>query len=148
MLIKILALVLVLLIALAFGTALWVRLAPVTPARWHVDPKTAPAPGLGGYRTEITLAGPPETVLAQLDRIALETARTRRIAGSIEERRLTYETRSRLWGFPDYTTVSAEPAGENTRLVFLARLRFGKGDLGVNRTRVRGWIEALEKVIK
>ncbi len=128
------------------GGALWVRLAPVEAARWHVDPARAPDPGEGGYRGEATFPGPPEAVLARLDAIARATARTRRIAGSPAEGRITWQTRSRLWGFPDYTTAAARSDGARTRLTILARLRFGRSDLGVNRARVRRWLEALEQV--
>ena len=125
--------------------ALWVRLAPADPARWHVDPETAPDPGPGGHRATFSLDLPPARALERLMRIALGTARTRLIAGSPAEGRLTFETRSALWGFPDYTTVSARPAvGGGTRLTLLGRLRFGRSDLGVNRARIARWIAALE----
>jgi len=126
------------------GLGLWVRLAPVEPSRWHVDPTRAPDPGQGGYRAGLDLPGTPEEVLARLDAIALATPRTIRIAGAPDEGRISWQTRSRLWGFPDYTTAQARPREGGTRLEILARLRFGKGDLGVNRTRVLGWIKALE----
>ena len=126
--------------------ALWVRLAPTSPARWHVDPETAPDPGLGGYRTTLELARPPHIVLERLDAVARTTPRTQRIAGSIEEGRLSYETRSRLWRFPDYTTVQAVPVAGGTRLTILGRLRFGRGDQGVNRARIQRWIKQAEFV--
>ena len=52
---------------------------------------------------------------------------------------ITYVTRSRLIGFPDYTTVEAKDG----MVTVFARLRFGRSDLGVNRRRVEGWIKAL-----
>ncbi len=128
------------------GFGAWVRLAPTPAARWQVDPETAPAPGIGGFRQTLDLAAPPRTVLEKLDAVARSTPRTRRIAGSIKEGRLTYETRSRLWRFPDYTTVQAVPSGNGTRLTILGRLRFGRGDLGVNRARIRRWIKDAELV--
>ncbi len=137
--------------AAAFGLAvaglgLWVRLAPVEAARWHVDPARAPDPGEGGHWAELDLPGTPDAVLARLDAIALATPRTIRLASGPDEGRISWQTRSRLWGFPDYTTVQARPQDGGTRLVILARLRFGRSDLGVNRARVRAWLEALEQV--
>jgi len=143
--------VVLLMAALALvGGGLWVRLAPVDPMRWHVDPERAPDPGPGGYRSARDFAARAETVLAAFDRIARADARTRRIAGTPGEGRLTYESRSRFWGFPDYTTVSARPGpgGRGSRLVVLGRLRFGRGDLGVNRRRIEGWIKELVGIVQ
>lgn len=130
------------------GLAAWVRLAPSDPGRWHVDPVAAQPPGAGGWKAGPAPAdaeGPvfaaaPEEVLTALDAVADETPRTRRLAGSPEEGRITYVTRSRLWGFPDYTTVAAAQVEGGTQLTVLARLRFGGSDLGVNRARVEDWI--------
>ncbi len=135
-----------LLILIAF--ALYVRVAPSDPERWHLDPETAGAPEAGSFRTEVTLAAEPERALAAFQSIAMATPRTSLLAGDPDEGRLTFVTRSRIWGFPDYTTVSAEPAPEGARLVILARLRFGGGDLGVNRDRVEGWLERLEPIAR
>ncbi|WP_243614316.1 DUF1499 domain-containing protein [Shimia aestuarii] len=52
---------------------------------------------------------------------------------------ITYITRSRMIGFPDYTTVLQ--AGEE--LLIHARSRFGRRDFGVNAVRVERWIDAL-----
>ena len=49
--------------------------------------------------------------LAAIDAAARATPRTRVLAGSVEAGMITYVTRSRLWAFPDYTTVAVAPAG-------------------------------------
>ena len=54
---------------------------------------------------------------------------------------MTWITRSRLFGFPDYTTAEVRSDG----LYVWSRLRFGKGDMGVNAARLNGWALALEK---
>lgn len=130
--------------------AAWVRLAPTDPAAWHVDPAAAePGPGRfvvkpeGGDTDGALLEMPPQEALAALDAIARATPRTRVIAGSVEEGRITYLTRSALWGFPDFTTAEAVPAEGGARLVIFARLRFGQDDMGVNAARVRNWLEQL-----
>lgn len=127
------------------AVAAYVRLAPSDPARWHVAPRAegpAGAVAKGAGWASLMLAaeqGVPEALLARLDAIALATPRTTRLAGSAGEGRITWVTRSALWGFPDYTTAEARPDG----LHILARLRFGGGDMGVNAARLRDWLSRL-----
>ena len=125
------------------GAATYIRFSPSDSARWHIDPVTAVAPERGGYKSVEHLAAEPVEVLRAIDAIALATPRTLRLAGSTETGMITYVTRSRLWGFPDYTTVRAVAAGDGTDLTILARLRFGIDDAGVNRARVESWTAAL-----
>ncbi|RDC72516.1 DUF1499 domain-containing protein [Rhodovulum sp. 12E13] len=147
---RVLVWIVVVIVVVVLGFAAWVRLAPTDPAAWHVDPASAePGPGRfvvnpeGGDADGPLLAMPPREALAALDAIARDTPRTRAIAGSVEEGRITYLTRSALWGFPDFTTVEAVPAEGGSRLVIFARLRFGQDDMGVNEARVRGWLSQL-----
>jgi hypothetical protein len=142
--------ILVGLIVIGVAVGAYVRLAPTDPADWHVDPATAePGPGRfvvkpeGGDTDGPLLDMPPRDALATLDRVARATPRTQVLAGSVEEGRITYLTRSAIWGFPDYTTVEAVPAEDGSRLVIFARLRFGESDMGVNAARVRAWLDAL-----
>jgi len=116
--------------------ALYVRVAPSDPARWHVEVHGETATFEGG--TLRVLAGRASS-LATLSEIITAEPRTRLLAGSVEEGRITFVTRSKLWGFPDYATVEAR--GDD--LVIWSRLRFGKSDLGVNSARVTRWIAAL-----
>lgn len=145
---------LLVLLALALLLA-WVRFAPSEPGRWHVDPLEAQSPGEGGWlvRPEggqaVAPVWPvtPGDLLERLDAVAMETPRTERLAGGPGSGRITYVTRSRLFGFPDYTTVAALPADGGATLAILARLRFGRGDMGVNRARVEGWLAELDRRI-
>ncbi|WP_374426310.1 DUF1499 domain-containing protein [Tabrizicola sp.] len=121
----------------------YVRLAPSDPARWHVAPLgdgpwgvVVPAEGSASLRLESADA---RELLARLDTVALATPRTTRLVGSVEEGRITWVTRSALWGFPDYTTAEVRPDG----LYIYARLRFGRGDMGVNAARLQAWAQAL-----
>ena len=114
----------------------FVRLLPSDPDDWHV-PLTFQSESDAPLR-RIIEAGP--DALARLDGIARGTARTRVLAGSVAEGRITYVTRSRVLGFPDYTTVQQD--GDTLRI--LARQRFGASDLGVNRARVARWVRLLE----
>jgi len=126
---------LVLLAVLGFG--LWVRLAPSDPARWHVSAGDAGNRDFAGAVIRTVDAAPGD--MARLDRIIRATPRTSVLAGSPEEGMITYITRSRLWGFPDYTTIEARPGA----IIIHGRLRFGSSDMGVNRARVTDWTDAL-----
>ena len=137
------------LVALA-GTALWIRVAPSNAARWHVDPGTIAATDCAQLATTRTSArvtclrdGDPVALLTALDQIALDWPRTVRLAGSAETGRITWVTRSLLWGFPDYTTAQASVTPQGARLDILARLRFGGFDQGVNAARLRAWVAKL-----
>ncbi|MGB3314045.1 MAG: DUF1499 domain-containing protein [Albidovulum sp.] len=140
------------------GGMAYIRLAPSDPVRWHVRPEaqgtggwTFLSPGAdpviveeGGARAAVTVPGQrPEDVLARLDAIALETPCTVRLAGSPEDGLITWVTRSAVFGFPDYTTAAARMEGPSTVLVLHARLRFGRKDFGVNKTRLQDWIGQL-----
>ena len=135
------------LIVLAFvGIAGWVRLAPTDPARWHVDPVAAPDPSTPNFARihpgEVTLNHPdPATRL----RAAMEAMpRTRLIAGSEGEGMMTFVTRSRLMGYPDFTTIRVLPAEGGATFAALARSRFGQSDMGVNAARLRALKAALQ----
>ena len=124
----------------------YVRLAPVDAAAVNASPAHQEGawdvvlPMEGGASLRLSSAkGAPSDLLAKLDAIAMATPRTIRIAGSVAEGRITYETRSLLWGFPDYTTAEAREDG----LYIHARLRFGKSDLGVNAARLQDWLDRL-----
>jgi len=125
---------LVLLAAALAGALAFIRLAPSEPMRWHQMPETITDRDLdGGAMRRV------EGDLAALDRIIRGTPRTRVLAGSVAEGMVTYVTRSRVFGFPDYTTVRRD--GE--MLEIYARLRFGRSDLGVNADRVDRWLGRL-----
>jgi uncharacterized protein (DUF1499 family) len=124
------------------AAALWVRLAPTDAARWHSDPLQGAA-GLNSHVAKAFVALPPADALSALDTVALATPRTLRLAGSADEGRITWITRSALWAFPDFTTASAVPDGQGASLVIHARSRFGVSDMGVNAARVNGWLARL-----
>ena len=125
------------LIALIGTGLLFIRLAPTAPEMWHQPITVAEDKDFAGGAVRV-IEATPET-LETLHRLALRTSRTRLIAGDVASGRITYETRTRWIGFPDYTTV--ELVGDEIRLY--ARLRFGIRDLGVNRKRLEGWLQEL-----
>ena len=132
---KWLGVVLAAIVVLAAGASLYVRLAPSDPAEWHRMPGGVTNRDLTGGALRVVGAG--ENGLARLDAIIRDTPRTEVLAGSVESGMVTYVTRSRVFGFPDYTTV--RQAGP--QLEIYGRLRFGKSDLGVNAARIDGWLK-------
>ena len=133
-------------VLLVLGALAYIRLAPSDPARWHRD-VTPIAPGdrrdLGGFKAARELAAPADEVMEAAREAMLKTSRTRVLAGSVEEGRITFVTRSAVFGFPDYTTVEVEKG----LLLVHARLRFGKGDMGVNAARVQHLLDELDPLI-
>lgn len=134
------------------AAAIWVRVAPVDPARWNVDLGAAgyrPPPNAAVFcpRPDTRFAPDlrdPASVLAALDAIAVSTPRTKRLAGSPEAGRITWITRSLLFGYPDFTTAAIlTEAQGGPRLCVIARQRFGSYDWGVNAARLGRWMQAL-----
>ena len=141
----------VLILIIGAGAMAYIRFAPVNPAAWHVplDPRpkdmTAPSPDKittlsdGAYIDLSAVPDQTQALLAKLDGIALASPRTIRIAGSAETGRITWQTRSVLWGFPDFTTAESTAEG----VTVYARQRFGKGDWGINAARLTEWLSRL-----
>lgn len=142
-------------ILLAIGVVL-VRLIPVNAAPYHTasTPRDiGDYPATGRFTAVRGLAAAPEDVLRALAAVALQEPRTSLVAGSVEDGIMTFQTRSRLWGFPDFTTVSiievgAAPGGNTDPLLMIeGRLHYGVDDLGVNKARVQNWRGQLDGLI-
>jgi hypothetical protein len=137
------------LVILVVGVLAYVRLAPSDPDRWHVS---STVDGMGevrsasGYLWRAPVEGDGKDQLRALHAVAMATPRTTRLAGSVEDGRITYITRSQWFGFPDYTTIGIYAAGGSADryLEINGRLRFGRSDLGVNGKRVKGWLSAIQ----
>ncbi len=132
------------------GLQIYIRLAVADPAEWHVDlVKARPAGLVPNPSAGITRLGDgafvdletqdPMQALQTIAEAAKATPRTRILAGSVQEGHVTWETRSLLWGFPDYTTAQITQQG----ITIHARLRFGHSDLGVNAARLQAWLAGL-----
>jgi hypothetical protein len=127
---------------IAVSGALYVRVAPMDVAEFH---RTYPGHGVGdwpmpgGFEAVRKVGGEPQAALTHLDAIIRATPRTKVLAGSVEEGHVSYVTRSAVWGFPDTTNVWLE----GDLLHIRGHLRFGGSDMGVNRARIEGWLQAL-----
>ena len=118
------------LLFLAVAGMILFRVAPTDADRWHVSiSETENADHIFGVTRVIE--GSPEKLEA-FDASFLLEPRTKILAGTVNTGHITYVTHSAFWGFPDYTTVQL--VGDELRI--FARLRFGRSDLGVNRTRI------------
>lgn len=129
--------IIVVLVLALIALGVYVRLAPSHPEDWH-DLPSGLEPGDGEGRAMRVVPDEGDT-LGRLDAIIRDTPRTRVLAGAVEEGMITYITRSALWGFPDYTTISRQ----GDQIVLFGRLRFGKSDMGVNAKRLDGWLAQL-----
>jgi len=115
------------------GMLAFVRLSPIDAARWHVPVTADQDKDMIGGATRVIAADP--DVLTRVDAALRALPRTNRIAGSPETGRVTYVTRSKWIGFPDFTTAEFSDG----MLRMHARLRFGRSDFGVNRERLQ-WL--------
>ena len=127
-----------LLLSLVVAFAAYVRLAPSDPSRWHISiPNEGDIDLVGGV---VRIVPNSPDVFERLIKLMPKLPRTAVLAGTVEEGHLTYITRSKLMGYPDYTTI--ERSDETIKI--FARLRFGKIDLGVNAARLEQLKGALE----
>ena len=127
-----------LLLSLVVAFAAYVRLAPSDPSRWHISIPNEGDIDLAGGAVRIVPNSP--DVFERLIEMMSKLPRTAVLAGTVEEGHLTYITRSKLMGYPDYTTI--ERSDETIKI--FARLRFGKSDLGLNAAR----LEQLKAVLE
>ncbi|WP_370401626.1 DUF1499 domain-containing protein [Sulfitobacter sp. JB4-11] len=128
----------------------YVRLAPSDPDRWHRQASVTgmePRRKQTGYVWRKEVQGDGMAELSALDRVIMNTPRTTRLTGSVAAGQVTYITRTKVMGFPDYTTIGVYDGqidGTADRYIEInARLRFGRSDLGVNANRVKGWLSQL-----
>ena len=124
----------------------YVRLAPVDAARWHAGAegqKMGKSQGANSFIWRAPVDGDGAERLAELDAVIRATPRTEQIAGSLDAGQVTYVTRTKLMGYPDFTTIGLY--GDDPRyLEVYGRSRFGRSDLGVNAKRIEGWLARIE----
>ncbi|WP_120501613.1 DUF1499 domain-containing protein [Roseovarius sp. EL26] len=125
-------------VTVSFG--IYVRTAPSPAQTWHQLPAVIATKDLpGGAMRVVDPANRMD--LQYIHEIALQGMNTKQLSGSIEEDMITYISRSKFWGFPDYTTVRLQGG----RLELYGRLRFGRSDFGVNASRIDHWLRLLSE---
>lgn len=77
--------------------------------------------------------------------VAQSQPRTFLAASYPEQRQVHYVVRSAVFNFPDLVTVTAMEAGPNSsKLIIWSRSLYGRSDLGVNRSRIARWLQAVD----
>ncbi|WP_223421171.1 DUF1499 domain-containing protein [Tateyamaria pelophila] len=117
---------------------LYVRLAPTDVARWHQPIEAAQSADLADGAVRVIAAD--EQSFERVAQAATSLPRTEVVAGSVAEGRITFRTRSKWIGFPDFTTIEYD----NGTLKMYARLRFGQSDMGVNAARLEQLLGAAQ----
>lgn len=135
------------------GLMLYVRFTPTDAAYWHVDPRAIAKPSkpnnwlirpVGGdarpphYRAEVA------DLVAAIEAAAAGMGDMRRIAGSAESGHLTYISRTKWMGFPDFTTFRVYSTDEGVSFAALARARYGTSDMGNNRARLEAMLGLID----
>jgi len=111
-----------------------IRLAPVDPLDWNAQPELNEDKEFRGGVFRVIRTGPDG--LHHFNQIATKAPRTKLLTGSVEDGMATYVTRTKVIGFPDYTTAKQD----GDLLKVYARLRFGRSDLGSNKARMDEWL--------
>ena len=125
------------LIAVA-AVIVWARTLDVPAHRYHRTggPDTPGDHRAGNGFTAVRAVAEPAEALRALSEVAETAARTTRLAGSVAGGHVSYVTRSRIFGFPDVTNIWISDGRVHVR----GKAVVGKGDMGVNRARVRRWL--------
>lgn len=123
-------------VLLAISNA-WVRFSPSDPDQWH---KVLQNPENKEFGKGLIKVLPQKAEqFGRLWDIAQATPRTNLLAGSVDEGAFTVVTRTKFWGFPDFSTIWVS----RDSLVIYARARFGSQDSNVNAARVSKWDQQL-----
>jgi uncharacterized protein (DUF1499 family) len=125
------------LFVLSVALIVYVRLSPNSAEKWHVAPEVDRDKSYSNgvlRRVENAPDG-----LGKLHEVIGKDASTQVLAGDVASGMVTYLSRTKLMGYPDFTTIKQD----GDTLLIHGRSRFGKRDFGVNAKRVDGWIAAL-----
>lgn len=79
------------------------------------------------------------------DEMLAQEPRVQLLRRDVANMQIDYVQRSRLLHFPDLITVRFIPVDDtHATLAIYSRSIYGKGDLGVNRARIDGWLAKLK----
>ena len=128
----------------------YIRLSKVNIDVWHVDPdlilsnKSHNSFLLNAKNKKLQHFDLPIQLLyKKFNRIIIEDGCSQTF-GELSTGLITYECRSKLFGFPDYVSIKFEYIDELTSSIAIySRSRFGRSDLGKNRARIVKWLKVL-----
>jgi uncharacterized protein (DUF1499 family) len=132
----------------AFGIlGVYIRVAPLPAAVWHVDPAIAQAPASPNFDLRQgpaapVIAAPMADIAGRITRIVQDEGGVS-LAGDITQGFATYVMRTRVMRFPDVVSIRLTAQGDGTRVEIFSRSRFGYSDFGVNMARVDRWLAAI-----
>lgn len=142
---------------LALGAVMaYVRYTPTDAAQWHVDPRAIPKPPkpnnwlirpVGGDARPPHYRGEVAELVAAIEEAAARMGDMTRVAGSRESAHLTYISRTRWMGYPDFTTFRVYSTDEGISFAALARARFGHSDMGNNRRRLEAMLAHIDEIM-
>ena len=147
-----------LLICLLFWGALmvlsYIRLSKVDQTIWHLDPDAINY----NYENNSILLNyanngqenfdiDVNSLFNHLNKIIIND-KCKKVFGGINFGLITYECRSKVFGFPDYVSISfKELEIDKSAISIFSRSRFGKRDFGKNKQRIQKWVTELKKSI-
>lgn len=110
------------------------------PRRWLVLPDGFDAQAQADQVSPV-FSGNANTVLAAFVELALGEPRVEQVREGDGQVELVQ--RSQLFRFPDFITVQAFDVDGGAALAIYSRAVIGYSDIGVNRKRIMGWLDAL-----
>jgi uncharacterized protein (DUF1499 family) len=84
-------------------------------------------------------------LINQARKLIIAEPRTKLIGSSSTLDQLVFVQRSQLFGFPDTIWIQGSGVDLSASLIIYSRSNYGYWDLGVNRERIRTWLDKLEK---
>ena len=128
----------------------FIRLVPFDAQRFHKEAFPAAVgdyPNRNSFTAVRQITTSPEDIITALDGVIVQTPRTTRMAGLPGLELITYQTRSAVFGFPDYTNISIIAPGtvenDGSLLIVRGQARFGVDDLNANEARIKDWLDQL-----
>jgi uncharacterized protein (DUF1499 family) len=87
-------------------------------------------------------------LINQARTLIIDEPRTKLIGSSSSLDQFVFVQRSQLFGFPDTIWIQGAGVDWRSSLIIYSRSNYGYWDLGVNRKRIRTWLEKLDKAGK
>ena len=89
-----------------------------------------------------------KNLLERAKTVITEEPRTELVGEDPALDQLVFVQRSAIFGFPDTVWIQGTNVGARTSIIVYSRSNYGYWDMGVNRSRVRAWLEKLKRSIK